>query len=534
MILLRPTRNARLLYGLAITSLLVVAYVSYTAYDPFALAFHRFTGANPPSSISPTGTTNTNANMNTNADTHTSAMTPGAPHPPLLLVTAFFPLTHSKHSMTAYKSWLTNLLGRIRTPIYIYTTPVLAPVLRELHESSSSGPTLMINTTYTSPFDVPPLRGQDASYAEMWAWDRERKIHGPELYAVWNAKPFFLDEGLRNANAALKANVARRDEDEGRNEHNNAGNTSPPEYEYEMAFWIDAGSFRAPHEYADWPDAQRVREVWRSVEAKRNREADAKAEDKDHTTAVPKELIFIPIWEAPGSHFRDWEESMGPVDTDFSEGSFFGGTAASIAWWRSVYYAYHDAYRARGIFVGKDQTLMNALLLLFPDRFATVWLRDPIAPPNQAPLQPQLSTNTTRALTTSTSEWNPEDGRCGNTWYYFEWWLASTRERKTMDDAWSAKGERVRWWWEVLWWVLGVGARPGSETATEVEAAAALEVGSASEPGFGSVIQPGLGPVVGGSRRCRLTEPILVEELLRRESVFGRGWVPPRRTIVVD
>lgn len=32
----------------------------------------------------------------------------------------------------------------------------------------------------------------------MHAWDRERARHAPDLYAVWNAKPWFLTEGLRN------------------------------------------------------------------------------------------------------------------------------------------------------------------------------------------------------------------------------------------------------------------------------------------------------------------------------------------------
>jgi hypothetical protein len=56
----------------------------------------------------------------------------------------------------------------------------------------------MINTTYTSPLDIPPLAPHATKYAQMHAWDRERARHAPELYAVWNAKPWFLHEGITN------------------------------------------------------------------------------------------------------------------------------------------------------------------------------------------------------------------------------------------------------------------------------------------------------------------------------------------------
>ncbi|KAH7921432.1 hypothetical protein BV22DRAFT_998305, partial [Leucogyrophana mollusca] len=319
----------------------------------------------------------------------------------ILLVSAFFPLTHSKHPMGAYKTWLSNFLEPIHTPVYMFTTPELEPIIHELRGSNPYP--LTINTTFSSPFEIPPLRDMEAEYEEMWHWDREQKRHGPDLYAVWNAKPYFLDEGLKNSNKAREG-------------------------EYEFAFWIDAGSFRDSHSYVDWPDHEKVKEVWNGLK------------EMQESGTSDRELILIPMWDAPGSQFREWEESMGPVDTEFSEGSFFGGTSSSITWWRQVYYAYHDEYRSRQIFVGKDQTLINALLLLFPERMATVWVRDPSR-------HFGITANQIAEERGIESEWDPEDGRCGNPWYYFEWWVASDSERKSMNEVWEKSLERSRWWW---------------------------------------------------------------------------------------
>jgi hypothetical protein len=82
--------------------------------------------------------------------------------------------------------------------------------------SDSRGENLTIDTAYSSPFEIPPLKGKEAEYRKMHAKDRERSIHSTELYAVWNAKPFFLDAAVHSF------------------ERQKVG--------YDYAFWNDAGS----------------------------------------------------------------------------------------------------------------------------------------------------------------------------------------------------------------------------------------------------------------------------------------------------
>lgn len=82
-----------------------------------------------------------------------------------------------------------------------------------------------------------------------------------------------------------------------------------------------------------------------------------------------------------------------------------------------------------GLFVGKDQTVINALFVLFPSRIISVWLDDPEAPEHQT--LPSLDDG---AL-----------GNCGLEWFYYQFWLAQPAERDAMRRVWQAK-----WTWD--WW----------------------------------------------------------------------------------
>jgi hypothetical protein len=196
----------------------------------------------------------------------------------ILLVAAFFPLSKSKHSLEDYASWQSQFLSYISTDVYFYTTPEAMPLVRKLRGSFP----ITVNTSFSSPFDIPPLHGLEEQYAKMHEWDREKHRHSPELYAVWNGKPYFLDEAVKNAKREGK--------------------------EYDYAFWNDAGSFRSDHYYRKWPDVARVDEVWSQGSLR---------------SGKPKEdLLFFPMTGLPGRNSRLWKDDMGPVDAEFSEGEF--------------------------------------------------------------------------------------------------------------------------------------------------------------------------------------------------------------------
>ncbi|GLB38028.1 putative expressed protein [Lyophyllum shimeji] len=266
--------------------------------------------------------------------------------PRILLVSALFPLQNSKHSHEEYRTWLANFLGPkgIQCDVYFYTTPVLEELVRSLHASSGRNHTLVINTTYATPFAVPPITPHWARYIQMHDWDRERDIHNPELYAIWNAKPWLLEQAVQ---------------------HLRRGFNDSEGVTYDYAFWNDAGSFRDVHAFGAWPDPKRVEEVFETA----SKAARVRKED----------MFFVPFWKAPEERDRSWTADKGPVDNDIGEGSFFGSTPTGISWYTRAYYAQHDFYISTAPspsppgppfhFVGKDQTLINALMFRHPERF---------------------------------------------------------------------------------------------------------------------------------------------------------------------
>ena len=189
----------------------------------------------------------------------------------ILLVSAFYPLSKSKHTHDEYAVWLSRYLSRVSTHIYFFAPPDIEPVIRQLRGDLP----MTLNTTYASPYDIPPLAGMREVYENMHALDPEKEIHSPELYAVWTSKSFFLDEGLRNMG---KSGV-----------------------KYDYAFWNDAGSFRADQEFDQWPGAYRVPEIF---------------EIGSRLTGTPrKDLFFMPIWGSIPYSMRFWKEEDGPIDT---------------------------------------------------------------------------------------------------------------------------------------------------------------------------------------------------------------------------
>ncbi|KAJ6620792.1 hypothetical protein B0H10DRAFT_1875677 [Mycena sp. CBHHK59/15] len=306
----------------------------------------------------------------------------------ILLVTGFFPLAKSKHTMPEYEWWLSQFLQHVTTDVYFYAPTEMEALVRKCRGDLP----ITIDTIFSSPFDIPPLNTTKDQYHSMHKQDRERARHSPELYAVWNAKPYFLDEAVKALSREGK--------------------------EYDYAFWNDAGSFRGEHKYTGWPNPKRVEEIW---------------EEGSALTGEKKEdLLFFPIAGMPHPSLKFWVQDMGPVDNEISEGSFFGGSPRTIDWWRRTFYAYHDHYLKLGIFVGKDQTVINALFLLFPSRIIAVWLDDPEAPAHTGML-PAVDEG---AL-----------GQCGAEWFYYQFWLAPPAEREAMRQLWE---RNARWSWN--WW----------------------------------------------------------------------------------
>jgi len=204
--------------------------------------------------------------------------------PQILLVSAFYPLEKSKHTHKEYGQWMQLYLSKVKTHIYFFAPPEIEGMIRKLRGNLP----MTLNTTFTTPFDIPPLKGLEGRYADMNKIDPENAYHSPELYAVWSSKTYFLREALLNMQSAgMKV---------------------------EYAFWNDAGSFRLKQDFAYWPDLERVDEIFTQGANMSNMHKD--------------ELFFMPMWDVPKEPLRNWTPLEGPKEYEsaISEGQFLGDT----------------------------------------------------------------------------------------------------------------------------------------------------------------------------------------------------------------
>ena len=146
-----------------------------------------------------------------------------------------------------------------------------------------------------------------------------------------------------------------------------------------------------------------------------------------------------------------------------------------MAWWARTFYAYHDYYSSKRIFVGKDQTVFNAIIFLFNQRFITSWVFDTEAPA----ADPGLGFQSLKFFQRRSSPL----GSCGVEWHYYQFWLSDRQTRDEMRKIWidqEKEPEGADRWWKM-------------------------------------------------KTQCRFTRVLAVNALLKR--IFGEDWKPPVPTV---
>ena len=99
------------------------------------------------------------------------------------IVTAFYPLEHSKHGLQKYMSWIGNFC-KIPRPMVIFTDAKMALRIGRLRDNKSQ--THVIVKEFDSYDMTSPA--QMEIWRRNWHLDPEASIHNPELYAVWAIK----------------------------------------------------------------------------------------------------------------------------------------------------------------------------------------------------------------------------------------------------------------------------------------------------------------------------------------------------------
>ncbi len=271
----------------------------------------------------------------------------------MIVVSAFFPAGKPKHSAGKYRQWISNFFSTVNANTFIFTTPEQVDLLIALLDNSQSKykqrtaivqedtdeaiadavfkskAVITFITAYTTAANLPTSRilGNLTKQHEL---DTEIERHHPDLYLIWTGKPWMLNR------------IASLD-------------IFPPNSYY---FWIDIGAQRHAHlNYGDWPDQQTLNlhlsnrhEVLLSVVSKG----------------------FSKFYKEKGDDVFTYSKHP----QDFIIAGYFGGTAAGCAQLSTHFYALQKDWSTQGRFIGKEQSILDALALNRTSEFYGIWLAD--------------------------------------------------------------------------------------------------------------------------------------------------------------
>ena len=151
-----------------------------------------------------------------------------------------------------------------------------------------------------------------------------------------------------------------------------------------------------------------------------------------------------------------------------------------MAWWARTFYAYHDYYISKRLFVGKDQTVFNSVLVLFNERIIAVWAYDHKAPAADT----GLGFQSLKFFQRRADDPRPL-GACGLLyWHYYQFWLSDRQTRDEMRKIWIDQ-EKEPEDADTRWWKMKL--------------------------------------------QCRFTRVLAINALLKQ--TLGEGWVPPVPTL---
>ena len=153
------------------------------------------------------------------------------------VVSIYFPLDkNTKHTPQQYQMWIKNMAQSVEAaPLAMYTNKKGLEAFKELRKNSKYRTTFYVYEDLWAIMKELEAK-RNASYKDnyqhkQYELDLE-KYHVPELYAVWNLKPFYV------------CKIAE---------------LNP--YNSEYFIYTDAGAWRYPDPVPNWPDVEFTKQV---------------------------------------------------------------------------------------------------------------------------------------------------------------------------------------------------------------------------------------------------------------------------------
>jgi len=225
------------------------------------------------------------------------------------IISIYFPLEKSKHSVDEFVRWNTNALLSIKSPLVLFTDNKTKHKFEKIRSNK-------LKTKYILYKDVWELmneleRTRNKSYINEYKYnqmdkDPEKKIHNPNLYAIWNLKAFICNK------TAVELNP----------------------FKSKFFIYSDLGAWRFGV-IDNWPDNQFIYYL---------------------NQYLNNRMLFGQI-----NFVTDWNKF--DINKDSIEGTFYAGSKLAIYNYAKLFYQVHDdRLFNKKLFIGKDQTMMNYLV----------------------------------------------------------------------------------------------------------------------------------------------------------------------------
>jgi len=223
------------------------------------------------------------------------------------VISLYFQLNKSKHSPGKYQSWIKNFFQSVSSPLVIFTDKESIKDLLEIRNRNNYQTTLYVADNIWKVMDENG-RQRKRNYTHNYqnrqhSLDREKKIHNPNLYAIWNLKPFIADliaqDNLYNSSAFI---------------------------------YTDSGAWRS-NVMENWPD--------------------------QNVTMSILNILNDKVLLGQLRHEGNASNIGNNPDYDLIQGAFFMGTKNALHNFKEGFWLIHDTRYDKGDFVGKEQVLMN-------------------------------------------------------------------------------------------------------------------------------------------------------------------------------
>jgi hypothetical protein len=224
------------------------------------------------------------------------------------IVTIYFEAKKSKHSREKYNNWIVKMIKSLRTD-----TPLVAFLdekssnffIQKCQQAQLTAVFFIAESIWHVVKKVEQIRNRtymDEYLLKQKKMDQEKNLHHQDLYAIWNMKIHLVNQAAQQ----------------------NPFNST-------FFLFTDSGAWRNKQKFTNWPEISFVKEI---------------------ASRINDKMLYGQV---------DVSKKAFSVTHDVIQATFFAGSAKAIKAIYEDYFALHDDMLDNGLFVGKEQNLMNIL-----------------------------------------------------------------------------------------------------------------------------------------------------------------------------